>query len=70
MGGVLIIALVVLGVATPSIATTTLIGAVPMALAAIAMVLFGVETRNRGLEEIAREEFARVDASRAGPATR
>jgi putative MFS transporter len=70
LGGVLIIALVVLGVATPSIATTTLIGAVPMALAAIAMVLFGVETRNRGLEEIAREEFARVDASRAGPATR
>ena len=58
-GGVMIIALVVLGVAAPSIATTTLIGGIPMALAAIAMIVFGVETRNRSLEEITAQEFKR-----------
>jgi putative MFS transporter len=54
-GGVLIIALVVFGVAVPSIASTTLLGGIPMALAAIAMILFGVETRKRSLEAIAAE---------------
>ena len=58
-GGVMIIALVVLGVAAPSIATTTLIGGIPMALAAIAMIVFGVETRKRSLEEITAQEFKR-----------
>ena len=58
-GGVMIIALVVLGVAAPSIATTTLVGGIPMALAAIAMIVFGVETRNRSLEEITAQEFKR-----------
>jgi putative MFS transporter len=56
-GGVMIIALVLLGVATPSIVGTTLIGAIPMALAAAAMLAFGVETRKRRLEEITAEEF-------------
>jgi putative MFS transporter len=56
-GGVMIIALVALGVAAPSIAGTTLIGAVPMALAALAIIFFGIETRNRRLEEITAEEF-------------
>ena len=55
-GGVMIIGLVVLGAATPSIAGTTLIGAIPMALAALGILLFGVETRNRRLEEITAEE--------------
>jgi putative MFS transporter len=50
-GGVLIISLVAFGVAAPSIATTTLIGGVPMALAAIGILLFGLETRNRRLED-------------------
>jgi putative MFS transporter len=58
-GGVMIISLVAGGVAAPSIAETTLIGGIPMALAVLAMLLFGVETRNRRLEEITAEEFER-----------
>jgi putative MFS transporter len=64
-GGVMIIALVVLGVAAPSIATTTLAGGIPMALAAIAMIIFGVETRNRSLEEITAQEFKNSATGRA-----
>jgi MFS transporter, putative metabolite:H+ symporter len=56
-GGVLIIGLVVLGVAAPSIATTTLIGGIPMAVAALGILFFGVETHNRRLEEITAEEL-------------
>ncbi|MGH6851435.1 MAG: MFS transporter, partial [Methylocella sp.] len=56
-GGVAIIALVVFGVATPSIAKVALMGAIPMALAVILMLFFGVETCNRRLEEITRDEF-------------
>jgi len=56
-GGVMIIALVTYGIAAPSLAGTTLVGAIPMALAALAILLFGVETRNRRLEEITAEEF-------------
>ena len=51
-GGVLIIALVCFGMAPPSIAVVALIGAVPMALAVLALAWFGVETRHRSLEEI------------------
>jgi MFS transporter, putative metabolite:H+ symporter len=58
-GGVAIIALVVAGAATPSIATVALIGAVPMALAVVLMLMFGVETRKRGLEDIAAQALAR-----------
>src|SRR5207245_8085356 len=58
-GGVMIIALVTYGFAAPSLAGTTLVGAIPMALAAIAILLFGVETRNRRLEQITAEEFER-----------
>jgi putative MFS transporter len=56
-GGVLIIALVAFGVATPSLAETTLIGGIPMALAAAAILFLGVETKNRRLEQITVEEF-------------
>ncbi|MBB5916371.1 putative MFS transporter [Nocardia transvalensis] len=56
-GGVLVIALVVLAVATPSISVTALLGAVPVALAAIAAVVFLVETRRRSLEEITAQEL-------------
>src|SRR4029079_18243376 len=58
LGGILIITLVVLAVAPPSIATTALIGAVPMALGALAVLLYGFETRRRSLEEITAEELA------------
>ena len=57
-GGVLIITLVALGVTAPSLAGTTLVGGIPMALAAIAILLFGVETRNRRLEQITAQQFA------------
>lgn len=59
-GGVLIITLVVLAVAPPSIRVTALIGAVPMALGALAVAAFGVETRHRRLEEITAEEMGRL----------
>jgi putative MFS transporter len=57
-GGVLVIALVAAAVAPPSIAYTALIGAVPLALAGLAVAVFGRETRARRLEEIAAEELA------------
>ena len=64
-GGVIIIGLVVLGVAAPSIASTTLIGAIPMTLAAIGIIFFGVETRNRQLEDITAEELKLSAAGRS-----
>ena len=59
-GGVGMITLVVFGIATPSIATVALIGAIPMTLAVLLTVLYGVETRSRNLEEITAEELARA----------
>jgi putative MFS transporter len=56
-GGVVVIGVVVAALAPPTIAETALIGAIPMALAAIAALLFGVETRRRRLEEITAEEL-------------
>lgn len=53
-GGVLIISLVCFDVAAPSISTVAFIGAVPMALSVILVMIFGVETRQRPLEEISR----------------
>jgi len=57
MGGVLIITLVALSIAPPSISTVSLIGAIPMAMAVFAIVIFGVETRKRRLEEITADEM-------------
>jgi len=57
LGGVAIIALVVAGATPPSIATTALIGAIPLVLGALAMAVFGVETRRRPLETITAEEL-------------
>lgn len=56
-GGVLIIALVVIAVAPPSISATALIGAVPLIFATLAMFFFGVETRKRRLEDITEEQL-------------
>ena len=61
-GGVLIIALVVAAVAAPGISATAAIGAVPMALAAIAVLVFGVETRRRRLEDITAAELGKLEA--------
>jgi len=58
LGGVVIIALVVAGATAPSISTTALIGAIPLTLGAVAMAVYGVETRRRQLEEITAEELS------------
>jgi putative MFS transporter len=64
-GGVVIIALVAIAVAPPSIADTALIGAIPMALAAMAVALFGPETRKRQLEDITAEQLGARDTKSA-----
>ena len=56
-GGVLIILLVLLSVAAPSIAATAAIGAVPMAVAALLFCRVGRETQKRPLEQIAVGEY-------------
>jgi MFS transporter, putative metabolite:H+ symporter len=56
-GGVAIIGLVVFGIAAPSIATVAMIGAIPMALAVVLVLFYGIETRQRRLEEITAEEL-------------
>ncbi len=67
LGGVAVISLVVAGVTPPSISTTALIGAVPIAAGAVAMAVLGIETRHRGLEEITAEELARGRDPEATP---
>jgi MFS transporter, putative metabolite:H+ symporter len=67
LGGVVIITLVVLAIAPPSVATTALVGAVPMGLGAVAVMIYGIETRGRSLEEITAAEFAESHGRR--PAT-
>jgi MFS transporter, putative metabolite:H+ symporter len=61
-GGVLILAIVVAKIANPSIAKTALYGAIPLALAVIAMLMFGVETRRKPLETITAEEVGLTSA--------
>jgi putative MFS transporter len=56
-GGVVIIAMVVAAIAAPSISRTALIGAIPLTLAVVAVILFGVETRKKRLERITAEEI-------------
>ena len=64
LGGVAILAAVAAALAAPSISTTALIGSVPLVVALGLLLAFGVETTNKGLEEITREELAGA----AGPA--
>jgi len=59
-GGVLVIGAVAAALTPPTITGTALIGAIPMALAALGALLFGVETRRRRLEEITAEELDRA----------
>ncbi len=51
-GGLLGVGVVVTGLAPPSLAGAAALGAVPTALAALAVARYGVETRRRRLEEI------------------
>lgn len=57
LGGVLILAAVAAAVAAPSISVTALLGAVPVVAAIVLMMLFGIETRKKGLEQITAEEL-------------
>jgi putative MFS transporter len=52
LGGVLALAMSVAAVAPPSVAGAALLAAIPAALAALMLAVFGVETRGRRLEEI------------------
>jgi putative MFS transporter len=62
-GGVIIIAAVVATAATPSIALTAIIGAVPLVIGMLIFVVTGQETRDKPLEAISAVAAARVGAS-------
>ncbi len=55
-GGVIILAAVAAAVAAPSITATALVGALPLALAVGLLIVFGIETRRKPLEQITVEE--------------
>ena len=57
LGGVLILGAVAAAFAAPSISLTALIGAVPVGVAIVVLMVFGVETRKRTLESITAEEL-------------
>lgn len=63
VGGVLILALITVAFAAPSIRMTAAFGAIPMAGAAIALTAFGPETRHKPLEQITAEELRPRNAS-------
>lgn len=58
LGGVMILAAVAAAVAAPSISMTAFLGAAPLVAAVVLMLVFGVETRRKGLEQITAEELA------------
>jgi len=58
IGGVLILAAVAAALAAPSIPLTALLGAVPLVGAIALLIIFGVETRKKGLEQITAEELS------------
>ena len=59
-GGLLIISRVLAAIAAPSISITALLGALPLTLAVLAIVVFGVETKKKQLESITAEELVGV----------
>ena len=59
-GGLLAVGVVVVGIAPPSLRGAALLGAVPVALAALAIGRFGIETRRHGLEEITAVELRKA----------
>ena len=44
-------------IAAPSIRATALFGAIPLTLAIVALIVFGVETKKKQLERITAEEM-------------
>jgi len=65
-GGVLILALTVAAASVPSIATTAVLGAVPLLLAALLFLWIGPETKARRLEDIGREVMGTAGTGRSG----
>ncbi|HKP21711.1 MAG TPA: MFS transporter [Thermoleophilaceae bacterium] len=60
LGGVFALGLSVAAVAPPAIGGSALLAAVPAALAALMLLVFGIETRDRSLEEITSPQIARL----------
>ncbi len=56
-GGVMILAIVAAAIAAPSIRVTAIYGAIPLILAIVAMIVFGIETKRKQLERITAEEL-------------
>ncbi|MFH8345532.1 MFS transporter [Streptomyces sp. NPDC018045] len=67
IGGVLILALTVAAATVPSLASTALIGAVPLLAAALALVRLAPETKHRGLEDISDTLMGERTGSSATP---
>ena len=63
LGGVLALGIAVLAWAPPGIAGAALLAAVPAGAAAVLLVLFGIETRGRRLEEISGVEAGTARAA-------
>jgi putative MFS transporter len=59
-GGLLGVGVVAAGLAPPSLRGAALLGAIPVALAALAVARYGIETRRRVLEEITASELREV----------
>jgi MFS transporter, putative metabolite:H+ symporter len=55
-GGFLAVGIVLVGIAPPTLRGAALLGAIPTALAALAVARYGVETRRRRLEDITAAE--------------
>ncbi len=59
-GGFLGVGIVLAGLAPPTIRGAALIGAIPIALAIVAVIRYGIETRRRRLEEITAAELGQA----------
>ena len=66
IGGVAILAAVAAALAAPSISVTAFLGAAPLVAAIVLIILFGVETRSKRLEQITAEELAIPAGSATG----
>jgi len=60
LGGVIALGMSVAAVAPPALAGSALLAAVPAGLAALMLLVFGIETRGRPLEEISSAILARL----------
>lgn len=65
LGGAFALGLSVAAIAPPAISGSALLAAIPAMLAALMLLVFGIETRGRALEEIAVTGFARRGAGAA-----